>query len=110
MNAIFFTGSSNVTLADAITTPVDCILPAGNYDTVTLEIFGTATDATINFKASFASGTYIDYNGLQIPNYASGTVGTIGQVWQFDIEGIETLMLSVVSVTGGNLSIKGKVN
>ena len=78
--------------------------------TLTVEIYGTSTSRTVEFKAISASGTEraisgIKLDGLTVANQTTGN----NEIWTFDISGLYKVIMDVTAVAGGNISIKGKV-
>lgn len=82
-------------------------IPAGK--TLTLEIYGTATASTLTFQTTMYSGTPRTIMGVRKSDLETGTSGTIGEIWVFDITGLTTFGTNLTTVTGGNVSIRGAV-
>lgn len=82
----------------------------GAYKTLTVEVYGSSTARTINFYGVSASGIKRALQGINLQSltFASSTTGT-GEIWSFEITGLETVIVEVVSVTGGTVTAKGKV-
>ncbi|WP_211749710.1 hypothetical protein [Paenibacillus sp. Marseille-Q4541] len=79
-----------------------------SYKSMTIEIYGTATSATVNFKAVSASGVSRPISGIRISDLSLGTSGSINEIWQIDITGLESIAVEIVSLSGGSLTAKGK--
>lgn len=81
----------------------------GSFHTITLEIFGTSTSRTIVFEGCGSSGTFYPIQGVKLNDLSTGsqTTGT-GEIWQFDITGLEVFRARVSAVSGGNVTVKGK--
>lgn len=100
----------DVTFHDAATAPGKGVaFSVGGYKTLTVEIYGTSTSRTINFKATLVSGAEIPIMGVKLSDMSmsNNTSGT-GEIWQFDVTGLNTVIMDLVAVSGGNVSIKGK--
>jgi hypothetical protein len=78
------------------------------FKTLTIEIFGSATSASVAFKATSASGTSRVLTGVKISDLSMGTTGAMGDIWQFDVTGLYTVIMDLTAVTGGNVSVAGR--
>lgn len=76
--------------------------------TLTVEIFGTATSASVSFKAVGMSGALRDLMGVKVSDLSSGTSGGMNEIWQFDITGLETVVMDLTAVSGGDVSVIGR--
>jgi hypothetical protein len=47
--------------------------------------------------------------GIKVSDLSTGvsTTGT-GEVWQFDVTGLEEVIMDLTAVSGGNVSVKGR--
>lgn len=95
LNAATATGTGSITI--------------GSGKTLTVEIYGTATAASVTFQSTLASGTASLIMGSRKSDLELGTAGTLGEVWTFDVTGLETFIANLTSVTGGNVTVKGKL-
>jgi hypothetical protein len=79
-------------------------------DTVCVEISGTATSSTVQFKGLAPSGAYYSIMGVNLSDLsvATSTTGK-GQLWQFDTTGIVGIQMNISAIDGGNLTVVGKV-
>lgn len=107
------TGSNtaDVTFHDAATVAANgTVLTVNGYKTLTVEIYGTSTSRTVAFKGRGPSGEDRSLMGVNLSDFstATSTTGT-GELWQFDITGLTSVFMDLTSVSGGNVSIKGKV-
>lgn len=76
---------------------------------LTIEIYGTSTSRTVTFYAKSASGTVRALKGLKMSDWTSDTSTTgTGEIWQFDITGLYSVIMDLTAVSGGNVSIKGR--
>lgn len=77
--------------------------------TLTIEIYGTSSTRTVTFYCKCFSGTSRAIQGVKISDFSTGvnTTGT-GEVWQFDITGIDQIIMDLTAVSGGNVTIKGR--
>jgi hypothetical protein len=80
-----------------------------SYRTLTVEIYGTSATRTITFYGVGQSGTLRAITGVKLSDYSTGqsTTGT-GELWQFDITGLETIYMDLTAVSGGNVTVKGR--
>jgi hypothetical protein len=81
----------------------------GSFKTITIEISGTSTSRTVIFEGSSVSGTYYAIQGVRLSDLttANQTTGT-GELWQFDVTALSNFRARISSITGGNVTIKGK--
>ena len=98
----------------------DAVSAAGNgliysvagYKTLTVEIYGTSTGRQVNFMARGPAGVDRPLTGLRISDLdlvtGTSTTGT-AEIWQFDIAGLTSILFPIASVTGGNVSVRGRV-
>lgn len=98
-----------VTFQDAATPTGDGTpFVVGAYKILTVEIYGTSTTRTVTFYGKSKSGTLRALKGLNLStwNSATSTTGS-GEIWQFDITGLDYVIMNLTAVSGGNVSIKG---
>ncbi|NGM81275.1 hypothetical protein G5B47_02480 [Paenibacillus sp. 7124] len=98
-----------ITFMDSVTSTTTSSYTVNNKSKITLEIYGTATSATVNFKAVGPSGTSRAMSGVRISDFGVATSGTLGEIWQFDVTGLTSFIVEVASISGGNVSVKGTV-
>jgi hypothetical protein len=82
-----------------------------NYKTLTVEIYGSVanTARTVTFYGKGASGTLRALKGVNISTFTTGTNTTgTGEIWQFDITGLEYVVMDLTAITGGSVTVKGK--
>ena len=79
-------------------------------DSITFEISGTSVSRTIVFEGLSLSGAWypIQCANLSTITFASQTNGS-GELWQVDISGLLRFRTRISAVSGGNITIKGKV-
>jgi hypothetical protein len=103
-------GYTNVVFHDAVTVAGNgASFEVGSYKTLTVEIYGTSTTRTVTFYGKGPSGTLIALMGIKVSDLSTGvsTTGT-GEVWQFDVTGLEEVIMDLTAVSGGNVSVKGR--
>lgn len=85
-------------------------LTVGGYRTLTVEISGTSTSRTLEFKAAGPSGAYRQLTAVRLSDFtvASSTTGS-GELWQFDVTGLSSVIMDVTAVAGGNVTVQGRV-
>jgi len=98
-----------VTALNAVTAVAAGTIPVGTAKTLILEMYGTATYSLVNFKAVSESGTALNLMGVRIADLEIGTSGTRGEIWSFDVTGLVSFIADLVSINGGNLTVKGKL-
>jgi hypothetical protein len=104
-------GGEDVTFHnDATTAQIGNIVSVGSNNTLTIEIFGTATTRNLSFKGISASGVARTIKGVNLGSFATATL-TIGinELWQFDITGLDSVSIPLNSVSGGNIYVKGRM-
>lgn len=84
----------------------------GGFQTMTVYISGTSTSRTVEFKClppGAATGDYRPLMGVRLSDLSTGasTAGN-NEVWQFDLTGLDEILMDLVAVAGGNVTIKGK--
>lgn len=99
-----------ITFHDAAVAPADgAPLAVGGLKTLTVEIWGTSTSRTVEFKAAGPEGTYRLISGVRLSDLtiATSTTGT-AEFWQFDITGLAAVIMDLSAVAGGNVTVKGR--
>jgi hypothetical protein len=102
--------TTDITFHDAAVAPVDgAVFDVGGNKTLTIEISGTSTSRTIAFIGRGPSGEdrYIAGVKLSDLSVATGSTGA-GELWQFDITGLTSVLMKVPAVAGGNVTVKGR--
>lgn len=81
----------------------------GGYKTLVVEIYGDSASRTIEFKATGPNGAPRSVIGINLGTMASAvnTAGT-GELWQFDVTGLASILMDLTAVAGGSVTIKGK--
>jgi hypothetical protein len=107
--------SISVIFHDAATVAANgTALKCGAFRSLTVEIdsAGGNSARTVTFYGKGPSGTLRALPGCKMTGdtnftMALSTTGT-GEIWQFDITGLEHVIMDLTSITGGNVSVKGK--
>jgi hypothetical protein len=114
-NGVKISGSlvEDVTFHNAITTAADgTALTVGGLKTLTVYISGTSTSRTIEFKGlppGAVAGDYRPIMGVRMSDFATAISTTSNnEIWQFDITGLQEVIMDCSAVTGGNLTVKGR--
>jgi hypothetical protein len=99
-----------VTFHDEATEAADgTAFTVAGYKTLTVEIYGTSTSRTVEFKGAGPSGTYGAIMGVRLSDFVTATqTVTSGEIWQFDVTGLTTVIMDLSAVAGGNVSVQGK--
>ena len=80
-----------------------------SFKTLTIEIYGTSTGRTVTFYGVGASGTSRALKGLNLGTWASATSTTgTAEIWQFDITGLNEVIMELTAITDNNVSVKGR--
>lgn len=79
--------------------------------TLTVSISGTATARNVIFEAKGEVGDYVPMKGYNstTAQLSSETNGTTDETWVFDVVGYNSFRTRISSISGGNLSITGKL-
>jgi hypothetical protein len=97
---------------DAITTPSQGkeYMVSSVAETMRIVIKGTATVFTINFQGSI-QGEWRPIIGAKVSNDLELLTSTSNKdyFYEFDMSGYDRIRMDVVTVTGGDLTILGKV-
>ena len=103
-------GNSVIFHDEAVSASNGTELEVGGYKTLAFEIYGTSTSRTVEFKCKSESGTLRSIMGVKVNDFstATSTNGT-GEIWQFDITGLTSIIIDLTAVAGGNVSVKGRV-
>jgi hypothetical protein len=88
-------------------------LQVGIFKTLTVEIYGSSdnTARTVTFYQKLFNGVLRPLSGIRTDVEASAlalTTTGIGEVWQFDITGVNQVVMDLTSITGGSVSVKGR--
>jgi len=96
------------TTGDGVTLPIVC--DHSPDAVVVIAITGTATASTVNFKGLDGNGKYTD---LYCTNLTTGTgaIQTTGtdEIWRVNVAGLEGVRCNISAVSGGSLTITGKL-
>jgi len=105
----------NVIFQNAITAPangLEYVLDNLEDNTeITVSITGTATARTVVFEAQGLVGGYVPINGFNENSavLATQSTGTTDELWTLSIGGMSKFRCKVTAVSGGNLTVAGKV-
>lgn len=89
-----------------------------SYKTLLVEIYWSVgnTARTVTFYAKSASGTLRPLIGIKEGDTSftmalstTGAGSTTGECWEFEISCYESIIMDLTSITGGTVSVKGKV-
>lgn len=94
---------------EAITPSEGDPLQTESYKTLTMEIYGTSISRSVVFYGVSNSGVKRNIKGIRLSDYtiSASTTGS-GEIWQFDIVGLVSVIMELASVEGGNVSVKGR--
>ncbi|OPH47612.1 hypothetical protein BC351_10495 [Paenibacillus ferrarius] len=105
----YTTLTGKIAFHDQITSTASTTYNVGNYRTLIIDIFGTSSSRTINFKSIGVSGTPYPLSGVRLSDLtvASSTSST-GETWSFDVTGLDSVGIDVSAISGGDVSVKGR--
>lgn len=85
-------------------------LTVDSYKNLTIEVIGTSTSREVNFWGLMTSGTRIPLSGVNVTTLSTATLtqGNV-EIWQFDITGLKNVEMEITSVSGGYVTVNGKV-
>lgn len=91
------------------------VFSVGTYRTLTVDIDGTVTSATVLFKYKGENGVYKTLKGMKVSDWSTGTTTAIAttaaESWMFDVTGLSTVIMDISAIVpgeGGSLTIKGR--
>lgn len=93
---------------NAATSPGAKTLGVRGFSILELEIWGSASAATVNFYGAGISGNLLPRQAVRMSDFATGTSGSINEAWQLDVSMLSEVKIEVASVTGGNVSVAGR--
>lgn len=111
------TGPIDVTLQDGVTAAsAEKSFTATKDSVITLVVTGTSTSRTIKFEiAPPGSASFIPHAALSVSELGKKDTGTTGgtdtvpEGWRVSVPVGWTFRASITAVTGGNVTVKGKV-
>lgn len=93
------------------TTQTGEILDVGAYQTLTIEIYGTSSTRTVQFFGRGEGDTNIALLGTKLTDGTTGSSSTgNNELWRFNITGLKKVVMNLSAVSGGNVSVKGRVS
>lgn len=105
--------SSSFVFQDAATAAGDGAVydVAQSDELIVVEIFGTATTRSVTFYGINSNGDAIQIKGMNKAtlDMANTTMSANPEFWSFDVAGFTGVKMVITSLSGGNLTIKGKV-
>jgi hypothetical protein len=85
------------------------------FKAILVDIDGTVTSATVEFKYVASNGTVKTLKGLKVSDWSTGTSTTIAttaaESWRFDIRGCKSVIMDISAIVpgeGGSLNIKAR--
>ena len=100
-----------VTLQDAATTTGNGTIQAiENYQNLTIGISGTSTSRTVEFHVVDENGIDDVIKGTRPKDFfqATSTSGN-DETYQFDVTGYVSFYAKITAISGGNVTIKGRL-
>lgn len=70
-----------------------------------VEIYGDATAAKVNFLAAAASDTFRPVTAVRADGFSTGNSGVMGEVWMVDATGWRQFRVQLESVSGGSVTV-----
>lgn len=98
-----------VTFHDAAVVAADgTVFTVGGYKTLLVEVYGTSTAFNVAFYGKGPSGTARAIMGVKLSDLSTGINTTVlNELWVFDVTGLTSVLMDLVSVVSGNVSVKG---
>lgn len=98
------------TFHDAATVAANGVfLEVRYFKTLTIEIYGTSTGRTVTFYGKGSGGTLRALMGVNLATLATATSTTgTGELWQFDITGLNKVYMDLTAITDNNVTVKGR--
>lgn len=97
---------NTVPIIEASTVAVKKSINVDYTQKITVEIYGTATSAVVNFLCKSVSGIERPITGYRVSDIETGTTGGMNEVWQFDVPGIFIFIAELKSVSGGYVNVQ----
>jgi len=113
LNMADLEGGKDVLFHDAAIIPAvgpDVLI--GGYNTLLVEIYGTSATRLVNFMGKSKSGTarpILGYKENDLTYTAANNTISSGELWKFDVAGLDSVSMQVAAVATGNVSIKGRL-
>lgn len=87
------------------------ILDVGTNKFLTVCIYGSATARTVQFFSINPIGELIALLGYNTStgDTATFTDGITSETWQFDITGLDKIVMKISTISGGSLTVSGTV-
>lgn len=96
-------------LINAATTPGAANTSVRGFRILELEIYGTASGATVEFYGAGQSGNLLPRQAVRMSDFMTGTSGGINEAWQIDVSTLTTVQVKLTAVTGGNVTVAGRL-
>lgn len=111
VNIADLAGGSDITFHDAATVASNgTVVAVGGFKNLTVEIYGTSTSRTVTFYGKSKSGTLRPMQGVRVSDFAMSLNSTTkDEIWQFDITGLDYVVMDLTAVAGGDVSVKGRM-
>lgn len=86
-------------------------LDVKEYKTLTVEIYGNNTSRKLEFKGISYSGIPRPISGVCLTDLSTGSeTSRTGEIWQFDITGLNQVLIVASVLDGGNLYVTGRIS
>ncbi len=80
-----------------------------NYKALNIKVAGTSTSREVVFEVAGFDGVYEPIQGIKVQDFSMSNKATgNNESWQFDVTGFVTFRARIVTVNGGNVTIKGR--
>jgi hypothetical protein len=90
-------------------------LDVNNENQLVVDIDGTVTSGTVEFKYTAANGVVKSLKGIRVSDWTTGTSttlsGAVSETWRFPVSGLKKVWMDISSLTvgeGQSLTIKGR--
>lgn len=84
-------------------------IQVGGLKTITFEVFGTASSFTIQMEGKGTSGTPYPIQAINYNSMTSISTITAAGLYQVDVTGLVSIDANLTAVTGGNVTVQGRM-
>lgn len=89
-----------------VTSNTEKSVSVSGYTSVTFDIAGTASSATVSFSIIAGSGKARPVYPTKVSGDLDITqTGLMNEIYNFDVTGITTVVINVTDITGGNVDV-----
>lgn len=108
-NPIQIQGTSVILLDGVSNTGAGNDVSIGGNKTLSVEVFGTAASYQLQIEGKSTSGTPYVLTATNLLDLSTTQTISSAGLYQFDVTGLLSVDANVVSVTGGNVTVQGRM-